>query len=503
MEGFLAWFFESSLLVIMILGIRRIFMGKVRYAAIYALWAVVLLRFLIPVNIIPAPVNVGNIIFDAILSEISSDKHLDNTDVNTVGNLSQNNTIKVTETENASEVYHGINVPENDGNNGFHAVKLKKSHLIIASSVISVILFAWIIMSNICMSRKLKRNRVLYRSCGKVIIYTGSCIKRPCLYGFFHPAIYFPKEIYADSEEIEQIITHEYVHYMHKDHIWAMFRIILISVYWFHPFLWIAAFCSKKDAELFCDETVISYIGEDNRFCYGATLIKMARNPVPGEFFCQVMAMSRKGRELEKRIYAISNRKHYSGWLIIPLIIGVCFVVMSTCSTGVISLADSVKEDAAIKGIYNTISGLEHVVGIDLDNVPYIRDTASDAEDRIYSHTYEEAFENYVHTFINAVNTGNIDQLDQVLAAGSDVYEQQCYMANNYYSRGIREEVKSCSIASVNNISDENAEQVEIISKEKINVFYADASEKIVKQKYRYRCEKIDGNWYITRMDEV
>ena len=164
------------------------------------------------------------------------------------------------------------------------------------------------------------------------------------------------------------------------------------------------------------DRTVISYIGEDNRFCYGATLIKMARNPVPGEFFCQVMAMSRKGRELEKRIYAISNRKHYSGWLIIPLIIGVCFVVMSTCSTGVISLADSVKEDAAIKGIYNTISGLEHVVGIDLDNVPYIRDTASDAEDRIYSHTYEEAFENYVHTFINAVNTGNIDQLDQVLA---------------------------------------------------------------------------------------
>ena len=75
MEGFLAWFFESSLLVIMILGIRRIFMGKVRYAAIYALWAVVLLRLLIPVNIIPAPVNVGNIISDAILSEISSDKH--------------------------------------------------------------------------------------------------------------------------------------------------------------------------------------------------------------------------------------------------------------------------------------------------------------------------------------------------------------------------------------------------------------------------------------------
>lgn len=113
--------------------------------------------------------------------------------MSTAGNLFQNNTIKVTKTENVSEVYHGISVSENGGKNGFYAVKLKKSHLIIASSVISVILFVWIIMSNICMSRKLKRNRVFYRSCGKVMIYTASCIKRPCLYGFFQSCNIFPE----------------------------------------------------------------------------------------------------------------------------------------------------------------------------------------------------------------------------------------------------------------------------------------------------------------------
>ena len=42
MECFIEWMIESSLLILMILGIRKIFMGKIRYAGVYALWLVVL-----------------------------------------------------------------------------------------------------------------------------------------------------------------------------------------------------------------------------------------------------------------------------------------------------------------------------------------------------------------------------------------------------------------------------------------------------------------------------
>ena len=73
MEGFFEWMLESSLLVVLILGIRRIFMGKIRYAAIYALWLIVLLRFIIPVNFIPTPINIGNVFSDAILSGLAAD----------------------------------------------------------------------------------------------------------------------------------------------------------------------------------------------------------------------------------------------------------------------------------------------------------------------------------------------------------------------------------------------------------------------------------------------
>ena len=66
MSSFLGWMLESSLLVLMILGIRKIFMGKIRYAGIYALWFVVLLRFMIPVNFISTPFSVGTIISDIV-----------------------------------------------------------------------------------------------------------------------------------------------------------------------------------------------------------------------------------------------------------------------------------------------------------------------------------------------------------------------------------------------------------------------------------------------------
>lgn len=44
MVDFMLWFLESSLLILFVLGIRKIFSGKISYRAIYALWLVVVFR---------------------------------------------------------------------------------------------------------------------------------------------------------------------------------------------------------------------------------------------------------------------------------------------------------------------------------------------------------------------------------------------------------------------------------------------------------------------------
>ena len=146
------------------------------------------------------------------------------------------------------------------------------------------------IWSNVHMLRRMKRNRKLCGCCKGMNIYSVSFINSPCLYGFIRPAIYIPASVTAcmyynsNNRDIKLIIQHEYVHYMHKDHIWSVCRIVLVSVLWFNPFVWLAAYYSKKDAELSCDETVIEKLDFNERISYGEMIIRLASGNIWSEF---------------------------------------------------------------------------------------------------------------------------------------------------------------------------------------------------------------------------
>ncbi len=535
MQGFFEWMLESSLLVIMILGIRRIFIGRIRYSAIYSLWLIVLLRFIIPFNFIPAPINIGNVFSDIIMSGISVDIGYGS------GKTDNLYGISLSDMENGglSGVYSSAHSEKETDYTVSSKPEISRRGisgrmLLCCSVVVSSVLFLWITASNICMNIKMKKCRIFYGRRNGVNIYTLRGIKNPCLYGFLRPAIYIPEYlvsqgdrflmtgrvsggIKADSEEIEQIITHEYVHFLHKDHIWAMLRIILLSVYWFHPFLWAAVLCSKRDAELFCDEAVVGRIGEEKRISYGEMLVRLAQDARWGDFRYSMSPMSRSGKEMERRIRAISSRRRYSGWRLIPLVLAALLSLGITCGTGAAEKNGGVA-DVGIKkpelfvndSKYNSGgTNVQHTGvindGVDGQTEADGSDLQSNEEEKtsdiiVFSYSYEQAFSNYINVFTEAVNTGNTDMLQQVLVFGSEVYEQQSNIAVNYYNRGIREEVKSYSIVSANIIEDN---QVEINSKEKIKVYYADGTSKIVRQEYKYTCEKIDGNWIITKMSDI
>lgn len=565
-DEMLFWEFilESSLLVLMVLGIRKIFSGKIRYAGIYALWLLVLLRFLVPVNIISTPLSAGTLIsktFSARVAEREYDSELA---------VKQTVNGEITQDASGASGKYGAgaldgeskksgNAALQNGNgvpNSGDGQQSTKIYIVLTCVrlAISGVLLLWFILSNVRLLRRLRKNRVPYGERGKVKIYAAGGIQNPCLYGFFHPAIYLPERLFSgdgsieDAEEMEQIITHEYVHYCHFDHIWAMFRVLLISVYWFDPLLWLAVSCSKKDAELFCDETVIRRIGREKRFSYGQMLIRLAGRPGWGEFRYPIMPMSRKGKEMERRIRAISGKKKYPRWVVAPLIVLVLAAAGITCSAGMgasvgalagSSAGEEQKETRAGRGVseegsaagllsgnageaeYGQTGGdstaaadLTTEDGLGVNNGSGAENGArqqqipagemskqSKAEDM---GAVEELFQTYIRLFTEAVNTGNTEQLSQVLYTGSDVYGQQCEMAKNYFKRGIREKVRACSITSAEETAGEQiSRQVAISSKERYRVYYADAEAKTVRQKYRYTCECIEGRWMITGMDEI
>lgn len=128
-------------------------------------------------------------------------------------------------------------------------------------------------------------------------------------------------------------------------------------------------------------------------------------------------------------------------------------------------------------------------------------DTEDEGEDNSQENfsemnTPEEAYADYLAAFIDAVNTGETAGMALVMTGKS--HREQCAMAENYYSRGIHEELQSYSVLSVKWINDGC---VKLNAREKIKVSYADGSSQTVKQKYRYTCRwKADGRWYIAGM---
>lgn len=534
MGSFFEWMIESSLLVMMIMGIRKIFMGKIRYSRIYALWFVVLLRFMIPVNFVSTPFSVGNLI-PSIEStqgvqegtDVSSQEENWEQEPQTGQNF---NTVSLGHMPTADESMKSSKVQktsglsrgqieeietvekesgQTDGINGKLVMKYGRL-------VVSAVLFVWFVLSNLFLIWKLRQDRTLYGQRGSVKIYAASGIQSPCLYGFFRPSIYIPKmlvsaesDMRVDEGDLAQIITHEYVHYRHRDHIWAMFRMLLVSLYWFDPFLWLAVSCAKKDAELFCDETVIQCLGEERRLSYGKMLVRLAKKASWGEFRYPIMAMSKRGKEMEQRIRAISRKRCYSKWVVVPLVVIVLAAAGITCSSGIRTLAGEgsssgrVSGDRSVNAVLNEQIFSENSV---FDAYAGEVGTTSDASEAagallpIHKRSVEKAFKQYVGAFTEAVNTGDVNELSQVLDEGSAVYEQQCRMAKNYYGRGIREEVLDCSVSSANTVS---ATQVVLCSDEKIQVSYADATTKVVKQRYQYTCEYINQKWIITNMEEV
>lgn len=329
------------------------------------------------------------------------------------------------------------------------------------------------------------------------------------------------------------MVLHEYVHYLHRDYFWAMLRILLLSVYWFDPFVWIAVSYSKKDAELFCDETVIRLLGEDKRLAYGSLLIQIAGEQHWGDFRYSMMPMSRKGREMRRRILAISQPKKYSRWIAIPVVAVVSIAVLLTCSAGAGMAMGKENSDKAAEqrtqtgnaadnnvllmqnpGEEGWAEQLQDHLGIRLMDNPLVMNQTSGIlpAESMTAKTdpgelseqdmtdCQKLFGNYVGCFTKAVNSGKTDRLKTVVSEDSEMYRQQRNLALNYHKRGIREKAKSIEASAVR-VSGEY--EIQIDSKEAIKVSYADKSSKIVKQSYCYTCTRQQGEWIIISMQDI
>ncbi len=109
------------------------------------------------------------------------------------------------------------------------------------------------------------------RNVRPIPVYFTDPLPSACLVGVFRPYIALP--LSAPPQEAVQVLTHEVCHYKGGDHLWALLRLLCCTVHWFDPLVWAAAYMSRTDGELACDERVIDKLKPRQKLDYAHVLV--------------------------------------------------------------------------------------------------------------------------------------------------------------------------------------------------------------------------------------
>jgi beta-lactamase regulating signal transducer with metallopeptidase domain len=112
----------------------------------------------------------------------------------------------------------------------------------------------------------------------KIRIYTSDRATTPVVCGLLKPRIILPSFLAKESNEsaLQHIILHELIHIKRKDHIIKPLSVLALCLHWFNPVIWMSFILFQKDMETSCDEKVISASGSDIRSGYASSLINLA-----------------------------------------------------------------------------------------------------------------------------------------------------------------------------------------------------------------------------------
>ena len=100
------------------------------------------------------------------------------------------------------------------------------------------------------------RRLQVYRS---VELRTSTETAIPFTRGIFHAAIILPQASREwPQRHLEFVVVHELAHVRRNDYLTQVLAQVTCALFWFHPFVWIAAAQTRKERECACDDVVLS-----------------------------------------------------------------------------------------------------------------------------------------------------------------------------------------------------------------------------------------------------
>ena len=379
------WIISSSLLIAAVLLGRRLLRGRISLRLQYALWAVVLVRLLLPVQLFTSDFGAGSIAREVDISQSVRQVYV---------SVNEDRYEREYETayRQVTEQYQSLSQSADPIVIEAEAAELARTRVELDLSQVlyhiwfagMAVMAAVIISCNIHLTLQLKRRRWALDVPDSLLpVFITGAVPTPCLYGLFRPVIYLTPEAAKDAAVQAHVLEHELTHYRHGDHLWSLLRSICLVLHWYNPLVWIAAKVSRADAELACDEGALARLGEDQRGDYGRTLIGLTCSAPFSEFFLTATTMTGSAGSIRERIKLLMVRPRNTVLTLTAAILMVTLIVGCTFAG-----APETTEPTIPSGVDNELSIHDHTAA------PLCADFAG--EDFQDHHTYRAEDSEYL-----------------------------------------------------------------------------------------------------------
>ena len=276
-----------SALILAVLLVRAIFKNRVPKRMLYALWLVVLLKLCLPGTLVSLPVLPAE--------EAAAPVQRAETPAQTAPVQQPAQTVTQTPAQQP------VSPAQEAAEPAAKALTAMQIFQIVWAGG-SALLGLWLLGTWLVFTIRLRKSRRFLGKHGRTNIYVADCIKSPCLAGPV-PAVYLTEDA-LQTNEAELILRHELTHLRHLDFFWSFCRTAAVIVYWWNPFIWLAAICSKRDAELACDEAVAAGLSDAQRLAYARAILAQAPR--------KAAALSLAGPPVKERILFLTKKQRTS-----------------------------------------------------------------------------------------------------------------------------------------------------------------------------------------------
>lgn len=386
----------SSVLIAVIILLRQLFKNKISHRLQYAIWLLVAIRLLIPVEF-------GDFRF-SVTSLTQESKPLVSIEEASREPIAGPSYEEIYQSVSQEYVQQGQDVSSPQIQSQLRQETQNRITVPTLGEIATAVWIAgiavmgiWFFTVNLGFSRRAKRNaQRLDIPESPVPVRISGDLSSPCLVGLIRPVIYLTPGCAGDPQKMDHVLAHELTHLRHWDHIWSLVRCVCLCVYWFDPLVWVAAILSKRDCELACDEGALKKLGEKARLAYGKTLVDMvAQDRSPKHLMETATAMNESKKQLTERVkFIVKKPKYY-------ILATVCLLLAAALTVGCTFTGAMNSGSATTEGIFTA------VVPADATSAE-IEVSESEITIRITQPGQEAATETYPKT--------ELSQIDRVIA---------------------------------------------------------------------------------------